>query len=292
MNALEIEALSKQYRGGVKALNNVSLSIGPGVLGLLGPNGAGKSTLMRIVATVLKATSGTIRWNGIDVVQNPTALRSQLGYLPQDAGVYPNLSAKEFLRYIAALKAMPTRNADRQIDDLLEQLNLTQAGNRPLGAFSGGMKQRVGIAQALLNDPQIAIVDEPTVGLDPEERSRFRELIAGIAGERIVILSTHIVSDVETLAERVVVIAGGAILADDSPATLAAQLAGSVWEGLVTATELVALRAQFPVTSAVRRRDGILVRLCAQQAPNGAFSSTAPMLEEAYLVRVRANRAA
>src|SRR5580692_8450292 len=193
MNALEIAALSKRYRGGAQALTDISLSIGPGVLGLLGPNGAGKSTLMRVIATVLKPTGGTIRWNGIDVLQTPDALRATLGYLPQDAGVYPNLSAREFLRYVAALKGMPTRAAELQIGELLEQLNLTQAGNRPLGAFSGGMKQRVGIAQALLSDPQVAIVDEPTVGLDPEERSRFRELIAGIAGERIVILSTHIV---------------------------------------------------------------------------------------------------
>jgi ABC-2 type transport system ATP-binding protein len=291
MNALEIEALSKRYRGGAQALKNVSLSIGPGVLGLLGPNGAGKSTLMRIVATVLKPTSGTIRWNGTDVIKTPDALRATLGYLPQDAGVYPNLNAREFLRYVAALKGMPTRAAELQIGELLEQLNLTQAGNRPLGAFSGGMKQRVGIAQALLNDPQVAIVDEPTVGLDPEERSRFRELIAGIAGERIVILSTHIVSDVETLAERVVMIAGGQIVADDAPSALAAQLAGSVWEGLVSAADLTAIRARFAVTSAVRRRDGVLVRLCGPQAPS-AFVSATPTLEEAYLVRVRANRAA
>jgi ABC-2 type transport system ATP-binding protein len=291
MNALEIEALSKQYRGGAKALKNVSLSIGPGVLGLLGPNGAGKSTLMRIVATVLKPTSGTIRWNRTDVIKTPDVLRATLGYLPQDAGVYPNLNAREFLRYVGAKKGMPSRAAELQIGELLEQLNLTQAGNRPLGAFSGGMKQRVGIAQALLNDPQVAIVDEPTVGLDPEERSRFRELIAGIAGERIVILSTHIVSDVETLAERVVMIAGGEIVADDAPSTLAAQLAGSVWEGLVSAADLTAIRARFSVTSAVRRRDGILVRLCGHEAPSGFVNAT-PTLEEAYLVRVRANRAA
>ena len=188
MNGLEIEALTKRYRSGAQALDGVSLTIGPGVLGLLGPNGAGKLTLMRIVSTVLKPTSGSVRWNGIDVLRSPDALRSQLGYLPQDCGVYPNLSAREFLRYVATLKGMPTNAAERRITELLEELNLGSAGNRPLGAFSGGMKQRVGIAQALLNDPQIAIVDEPTVGLDPEERSRFRDLIGGIAGERIVIL--------------------------------------------------------------------------------------------------------
>ena len=181
MNRLEIGALCKRYRSGMQALSDVCLDIGPGVLGLLGPNGAGKSTLLRIVATVLKPTSGSVRWNGTDVTRAPEALRSNLGYLPQDSGVYPNLSAREFLRYVAALKGMSGNAAERKIEALLEELNLASAGRRPLGAFSGGMKQRVGIAQALLNDPQVAIVDEPTVGLDPEERSRFRELIAGIA---------------------------------------------------------------------------------------------------------------
>ncbi len=289
MNRLEIEALTKRYRRGMQALRGISLDIGPGVLGLLGPNGAGKSTLMRIVATVLKPTSGTVRWNGADVVREPDALRANLGYLPQDAGVYPNLSAREFLRYVAALKGMSSNGAERKIGELLEELNLSSAGNRPLGAFSGGMKQRVGIAQALLNDPQVLIVDEPTVGLDPEERSRFRELMAGIAGERIVILSTHIVSDVETIAERVVMMAGGLPIADGPPGALAAQLAGRAWEGIVAPDRLIALRERFAVTSAVRRRDGVLVRLCAQRAPDG-FSTAAPTLEEAYLVKVRESR--
>src|SRR5690348_2447164 len=152
MNRLYIEALNKRYRSGLQALKDVSLDIGPGVLGLLGPNGAGKSSLMRIIATVMKATSGLVRWNGIDVAANPDAIRMQLGYLPQDAGVYPNLSAREFLRYIAALKGLSGKTAEQNIDELLEQLNLTHTGSRPLGGFSGGMKQRVGIAQALLGD--------------------------------------------------------------------------------------------------------------------------------------------
>jgi len=291
MNRLEISALTKRYRNGVQALDGISLDIGPGVLGLLGPNGAGKSSLMRIAATVMKPTGGSIRWNGIDAIAHPDAIRASLGYLPQDAGVYPNLSAREFLRYIAALKDMTGRAAERKIDDLLEQLNLTSAGNRPLGGFSGGMKQRVGIAQALLDDPQIAIVDEPTVGLDPEERSRFRELITGIAGDRVVILSTHIVSDVETIAERVVMIAGGKVIADDAPGALAARLEGRVWEGLVDPERLEAMRAAHTVTSALRRRDGVLVRLCGDAAPPG-FSSVVPSLEEAYLVGVRGARAA
>lgn len=291
MNRLEIDALTKRYRSGVTALRGVSLDVGPGVLGLLGPNGAGKSTLMRIAATVMKPTGGSVRWNGVDVAAKPDSLRACLGYLPQDAGVYPNLSAREFLRYVAALKGMNGFWAERRIGELLEQLNLLSAGNRPLGGFSGGMKQRIGIAQALLNDPQIAIVDEPTVGLDPEERAGFRELITGIAGDRVVILSTHIVSDVETIAERVVMIADGAVIADGTPDALASQLRGRTWEGLVAPGELVLLRDRFMVTSALRRRDGVLVRLCGDEAPHG-FQSTAPSLEEAYLAKVREKRAA
>jgi ABC-type multidrug transport system ATPase subunit len=290
MNRLQIEALNKRY-GGVHALKEVCLDIGPGVLGLLGPNGAGKSSLMRIIATVMKATSGTVRWNGADIASHPGSLRSQLGYLPQDAGVYPNLTAREFLRYMAALKGLTGRQAERNIDELLEQLNLAAAVNRPLGGFSGGMKQRVGIAQALLGDPQIAVVDEPTVGLDPEERARFRELLTGVAGNRIVILSTHIVSDVETTAERVVMMAGGTVIADAAPEALASQLNGRSWQGLVDPGRLVAMREKYAVTSAIRRRDGVLVKLCAEHAPEG-FSSVQPSLEDAYMVNVREARVA
>jgi ABC-type multidrug transport system ATPase subunit len=291
MNRLQIEALNKRYATGVHALKDITLDIGPGVLGLLGPNGAGKSSLMRINATGMKATSGTVRWNGADIASQPDSLRSQLGYLPQDAGVYPNLTAREFLRYVAALKGLTGREAERNIDELLEELNLASAVNRPLGGFSGGMKQRVGIAQALLGDPQIAVVDEPTVGLDPEERARFRELITGIAGNRIVILSTHIVSDVETIAERVVMMAGGAVIADAAPDALASQLNGRSWQGLIDPGSLVAMRERYAVTSAIRRRDGVLVKLCAERAPEG-FSSVQPSLEDAYMVNVREARAA
>ncbi len=291
MNRLQIEALNKRYRSGVHALKDVSLDFGPGVVGLLGPNGAGKSSLMRIISTVMKPTSGTVRWNGAAVAAKPDALRSQLGYLPQDAGVYPNLTAREFLRYMAALKGLSGRAAERNIGELLEQLNLTAAGSRPLGGFSGGMKQRVGIAQALLGDPQIVVVDEPTVGLDPEERSRFRELITGMAGDRIVILSTHIVSDVETIAERVVMIADGAVIADAAPDVLASQLDGSAWQGMIAPGELAPMREKYAVTSAVRRRDGVLVKLCAKHAPDG-FSAVQPSLEDVYLVNVREARIA
>ncbi|MBN1451790.1 MAG: ABC transporter ATP-binding protein, partial [Anaerolineales bacterium] len=197
---LTISHLSKQYRRDFWGLRNFDLELKPGVIGLLGPNGAGKSTLMRMLATITQPTEGKIEWNGVDIVKSPDSLRAVLGYLPQDFGVYPNLSVLEFLEYVAAIKGMDGKTARRRIDELLVLVNLVQAAKRPLGGYSGGMKQRVGIAQALLNDPQLLIVDEPTVGLDPEERVRFRNLLSDLSGERIILLSTHIVSDVEATA--------------------------------------------------------------------------------------------
>ena len=206
---LTISHLSKQYRRDFWGLRDFDLELEPGVIGLLGPNGAGKSTLMRMLATITQPTEGTILWNGADIVKSPDTLRAVLGYLPQDFGVYPNLNALEFLEYMAAIKGLDARSARRRIDELLAVVNLVHAAKRPLGGYSGGMKQRVGIAQALLNDPQLLIVDEPTVGLDPEERVRFRNLLSDLAGERIILLSTHIVSDVEATATEIVMIDQG-----------------------------------------------------------------------------------
>jgi ABC-type multidrug transport system ATPase subunit len=217
MHRLEIDLVSKTYRGGVTALREIALDLRPGIVGLLGPNGAGKSTLMRIVATVAKPTAGTVRWDGGDVVRAPSALRRVLGYLPQDVGVYPHLNAYEFLDYIAALKEIEARNARRQIAELLAALDLVAVAKRPLGTLSGGNRQRVAIAQALLGDPQLLVVDEPTVGLDPEQRVRFRDLLARFARDRIVLLSTHVVSDIETTADRIIVIAAGRVVADGTP---------------------------------------------------------------------------
>ena len=185
---LAIENVSKRYGGGNWALRNFTLQLGPGVLGLLGPNGAGKTTLMSVLATITRATEGRVVWNGTDLATNPDALRSTLGYLPQDFGVYPNLNAVEFLEYLAAVKGLDAAASKKRIDELLDLVNLTDVRKRPLGGYSGGMKQRVGIAQALLNDPQLLIVDEPTAGLDPEERVRFRNLLSELSGQRIVIL--------------------------------------------------------------------------------------------------------
>jgi len=214
---LSIEHLSKKYRRDFWGLRDFNLELGPGVIGLLGPNGAGKSTLMRMLATITKPTEGTIKWNDMDIAKSPDTIRTILGYLPQDFGVYPNLNAIEFLEYMAAIKGLDAKTARRRIDELLLVVNLKDAAKRPLGGYSGGMKQRVGIAQALLNDPQLLIVDEPTVGLDPEERVRFRNLLSDLSGERIVILSTHIVSDVEATATEIVIINKGCKLGHHAP---------------------------------------------------------------------------
>ena len=211
---LSVRNVGKLYQGRVRALEDFSLDVEPGVLGLLGPNGAGKSTLMKILATITRPTTGTVTWNGEDVVARPDPLRAVLGYLPQDFGVYPHLDAVEFLEYLAAVKRVPRTVARTRIPELLALVNLTEARKRPLGGYSGGMRQRIGIAQALLNDPKLLIVDEPTVGLDPEERVRFRTLLAELAHDRVVILSTHIVSDLESTATRIVLIDHGRLVAD------------------------------------------------------------------------------
>lgn len=221
MSSLSVRDLRKDYPGKPRALDGLSFDLGPGVLGLLGPNGAGKSTLMRILATVARPTSGSVTWGGTDVVREPNAIRRVLGYLPQDFGVYPNLSAVEFLEYLAAVRGLPAAAARKRIEELLVVVNLADSRKRPLGGYSGGMRQRVGVAQALLNDPKLLIVDEPTVGLDPEERFRFRGLLEDLSGQRTVILSTHIVSDVEAIASDIAIVAAGRLLARGTPAALA-----------------------------------------------------------------------
>lgn len=213
MNRLEVSGLTKRYGNGTEVLRGVSLDLGPGAFCLLGKNGAGKSTLLRILATVDRATAGTVYFNGADAVRSPAVLRRSLGYLPQDAGVYPNLSAVEFLLYVAALKGVGVRRAVRQIGELVERFGLGDVRARPLGACSGGMRQRVGIAQALLGDPALLVFDEPTVGLDAQRRAVFLQLVADAARERIVIVSTHLAGDVEAIAGRTGTLAGGRLVA-------------------------------------------------------------------------------
>ena len=289
-NSLVIETrnLSKGYKG-VQALQDFNLTLTPGILGLLGPNGAGKSTLMRMLATITKPSAGTILWNGQDVVKNPEALRSVLGYLPQDFGVYPNLSAQEFLEYMAAIKGMSGKQAQQKIAALLDLVNLREAARRPLGGYSGGMRQRVGIAQALLNDPQLLIVDEPTVGLDPEERVRFRNLLSDLSGERIVILSTHIVSDVESTATDIAIIHKGHLKVRARPEQLLKQMDGSVWEWTATSQELPALKQKFLVSGTLRRMDGVEVRVVCETRPCPQAQPVMPNLEDVYLAKVAQN---
>jgi len=293
---LIIDGVSKRYKGNVWGLREVSLALQPGVLALLGPNGAGKSTLMRILATITRPTEGRVTWEGADgrppsdLVRRPNAVRAVLGYLPQDFGVYPNLNPVEFLEYVAALKGLSGRAARQRIPALLQQLNLFDLRRRPLGGFSGGMKQRVGIAQALLNDPRLLIVDEPTTGLDPEERVRFRNLLVDLAGARVVILSTHIVSDAEAVATRIAVIHEGRLLAADSPEALLRRVAGKVWQWTCPSDELLRVRQAHLVSGTARRADGVRVRAVAETRPDPAAVPDTPTLEDAYLeLLARAN---
>jgi ABC-2 type transport system ATP-binding protein len=280
---LKIDEVGKQYRRDFWGLRNFTLELGPGVLGLLGPNGAGKSTLMRILATITRATEGRVTWNGTDIAQEPDELRQVLGYLPQDFGIYPNLTGREFLEYMAAIKGMDAKTARRRIDELLVVVNLVDAAKRPLRGYSGGMKQRVGIAQALLNDPQLLIVDEPTVGLDPAERVRFRNLLSDLAGERIIILSTHIVSDVEATATEIVIIDKGRQIERATPEKLLALLDGQVWQWVIPEEQLTGLKQTHIVSGSVRRGDGIQVRIVSETAPAAEALPVEPNLEDAYL---------
>ena len=288
---LSIENVGKRYGSHTWALRRFSLELKPGVLGLLGPNGAGKTTLMNILATITRATEGQVMWGGADVALEPNAVRAVLGYLPQDFGVYPNLSAQEFLEYLAAVKGLDALPARRRIDQLLNLVNLSDVRGRPLGGYSGGMKQRVGIAQALLNDPQLLIVDEPTAGLDPEERVRFRNLLAELGGERIVILSTHIVSDVEATATEIALIANGALVAHAPPEDLLRRVEGRVWEWVIPSADLNAVKQCYRISNTVRRSDGVHVRVLADEPPKGALPA-APTLEDAYLDSLSVYRAA
>jgi ABC-type multidrug transport system ATPase subunit len=279
---LAIDRVSKRYSGGNWALKGFTLELQPGVLGLLGPNGAGKTTLMSILATITHATEGRVTWNGTDVASHPDELRAVLGFLPQDFGVYPNLNAVEFLEYLAAVKGLDAATSRRRIDELLNLVNLTEVRKRPLGGYSGGMKQRVGIAQALLNDPQLLIVDEPTAGLDPEERVHFRNLLSDLSGERIVILSTHIVSDVEATATDIALIAQGTLVVHASPEELLRRVEGKVWEWVLASADLNTAKQKYLISNTSRRSDGVHARVLADAPPNGAQPVT-PNLEDAYL---------
>jgi ABC-type multidrug transport system ATPase subunit len=281
---LEIRSVGKRYPGGTVGLTDFSLEVGEGVLGLLGPNGAGKTTLMSILATVTRPTSGTFLWEGRDGVREPGAVRRQLGYLPQDFGIYEKLTAREFLSYLGRLKGLSGSDLARRVRELLELTNLHGAADRRLSGFSGGMRQRVGIAQALLGDPKLVIVDEPTVGLDPEERVRFRNFLSEIAQGRVVILSTHIVSDVEAVASSIAVIRGGRLVRHATPEELLGRASGKVFSAVVSSEGLAAAQKAVHVSNLVRRADGVHVRFVAGERSLPGARVVEPTLEDAYLL--------
>lgn len=285
---LHIDHVGKRYGDNFWAVDQVNMHLEPGVIGLLGPNGAGKSSLMRVLTTVTKPTEGKILWNGVDVAKNPDELRKVLGYLPQEFGVYPHLNAVEFLQYIAAIKGVSRRSAKRRIEELLHLVNLTDASKRPLGGYSGGMRQRVGIAQALLNDPELLIVDEPTVGLDPEERVRFRNLLSDLSGERIVIFSTHIVSDIEATASKIAVMRKGKILLYTNPEEMLKEVEGKVWEMTVPSEQIQNAKQKWLISGTIRRTDGMQIRVVSLDPPSMEAKPVSPTLEDAYLSMISA----
>lgn len=277
---LEIKSVSKKYSTGNFGVNDFSLSLKSGVLGLLGPNGAGKSTLMQMLATITKPTAGEIIFQGTDVINNPDQLRKKLGYLPQDFGVYDNLTAYEFLSYIAALKGISNK---AKIMQMLEIVNLHSVANRTVGGFSGGMRQRLGIAQALINNPDLVIVDEPTAGLDPEERIRFRNTLSDIGFGKLVILSTHIVSDIESIATEIAIMKQGTLITCSTPENLLKTTKGNVWEIVVSSEEFEKIRSSFKISNAVKKTDGVYVRIVNPEKPLKDAISVEPNLEDTFL---------
>jgi len=289
---LRIENLSKTYPNGTRALDDVSLAIAPGMFGLLGPNGAGKSTLMRIVATLQEPDTGRVRLGDIDVLCNKEAVRRTLGYLPQEFGVYPKVSAEDLLDHFAVLKGI-THRGERQrlVSALLEQTNLHNDRSKLLGGFSGGMRHRFGIAVALLGDPRLIIVDEPTAGLDPEERVRFLNLLAELGQNSIVILSTHIVDDVSELCSRVAIIDRGRIRLEDDPQAAVTRLSGRIWRRIVSRDELARHQAQFSVLSTKLLAGRTVVRVLADARPESGYDQAEPGLEDVYFGAMRGARA-
>ncbi|WP_353719275.1 ABC transporter ATP-binding protein [Dyadobacter sp. 676] len=283
MQRLRIQELSKTYPNGIRALDGVSLEIPNGLFGLLGPNGAGKSTLMRILATLSSPDGGRITFDGQDVGRETAWLRGRLGYLPQDFGVYPGVSAESLLDHLAVLKGL-TRKPDRreQVEALLLRTNLYRHRKQAVSTLSGGMRQRFGIAQALLGNPQLVIVDEPTAGLDPSERHSFHDLLSEIGEQIVVILSTHIVGDVHDLCPRMAVLAGGKVILEGKPETLTHSLQGLLWRKTVTPAELADLQTAVRVISTRRVAGRIQVHVLSDERPGGGFEAFHPGLEDVY----------
>lgn len=279
---LSFEHISKLY-GDTVALQQIDLTLGSGVYGLLGPNGAGKTTLMRIMTDLLAPSTGRVLLDGQDIAVMGAAFRKKLGYLPQDFGVYPNFTAEQFLLYIARLRGLSKFEAKRQTDDLLHMVGLEDKKQKKLKGFSGGQRQRVGIAQALLGDPEILVLDEPTAGLDPEERIRFRGIISDLSQQKLVLLSTHIVSDLEAVANEIILLRTGVVLEMQKPASLLEQLNGQVWLVTVPAADEAALTKQYTCSNVMHTDGKSVIRLLSKSAPRPDAVPTAPNMEDLYL---------
>jgi ABC-type multidrug transport system ATPase subunit len=288
---LTIKALNKTYANGVQALKDIHLQIPTGLYGLLGPNGAGKSSLMRTIATLQEPDSGSIHFDGIDVLQDKEALRRQLGYLPQDFGVYPKVSAEDLLNHFAVLKGL-TQRAERKemVEGLLQQTNLWEARKRKLGTFSGGMRQRFGIAQALLGAPRLVIVDEPTAGLDPDERNRFLNLLAEIGEQVVVMLSTHIVEDVTDLCPRMAMIVKGEVLLQGEPQAAIELLRDKVWRKRISKSALSEYQQRFNVLSSRLVAGQPQINVHCESQPDEGFVQVEPDLEDVYFLKIRASQ--
>lgn len=285
---LSIKGLTHTYANGVQALNDVNLHIPKGMFGLLGPNGAGKSSLMRTLATLQQPTNGSLQFGDVDVLNHPDTMRRMLGYLPQDFGVYPRGSAYQLLDHLAMLKGMVHSKERRKVvEGLLAQTNLYEVRNKHVATFSGGMRQRFGIAQALIGQPQLIIVDEPTAGLDPEERNRFHNLLSEIGEDIVVILSTHIVEDVADLCANMAVLAKGQIVAKGTPAQLIANLEGRIWKKTIDKQELPHYKLKYPVISGQLSLGRIKLRVESQRCPAEGFDPAVPNLEDVYFLALK-----
>ncbi|WBX72303.1 ABC transporter ATP-binding protein [Tenacibaculum retecalamus] len=283
MNTLKIKNLTKIYPNGVKALNGISLEVTNGMFGLLGANGAGKSSLMRTIATLQEPTSGSVSFNNVDIIEKPNNLRKHLGYLPQEFGVYPKISAEKLLDHLAVLKGVLNKKERKeQVTALLQQVNLYQHRKKSVFTFSGGMRQRFGIAQALLGDPQIIIVDEPTAGLDPEESNRFLNLLSEIGENVIVILSTHIVEDVKNLCPKMAIMSNGEIISQGNPKELVASIEGKIWSKIIPKADIAIYKKTFQVISTKLVAGETQIRVLSDDKPESGFEMITPNLEDFY----------
>ena len=290
MNTLQINNLSKTYPNGVKAINGISLKITNGMFGLLGANGAGKSSLMRTIASLQEPSEGTITFNEVDIISKPQYVRENLGYLPQEFGVYPKISAENLLNHLAILKGILDKKVrKKQVTALLQQVNLYQHRKKSVYTFSGGMRQRFGIAQALLANPQLIIVDEPTAGLDPEERNRFLNLLSEIGENVIVILSTHIVEDVHDLCKNMAILSNGRILIEGNPAELVHSIQNKIWSKIISKKDVEAHKKEFQVISSKLVSGETQIRVVSDEQPEDGFNMVNAGLEDLYFTTIASN---